>query len=40
MPSDEILLNNGAIISVSRNERQNVRNAFADFKWRKLRGNI
>lgn len=40
MPSDEILLNNGVTISVSRNEKENVRNAFADFKWRRLRGNI
>ncbi|MDY4948674.1 MAG: LytTR family DNA-binding domain-containing protein [Clostridium cadaveris] len=40
MPSDEISLSNGVTISVSRNEKETVRNAFADFKWRKLRGNI
>lgn len=40
MPNDEISLSNGVTISVSRNEKENVRKAFADFKWRKLRGNI
>lgn len=40
IPTDRLVLMDGTEIPISRNEKKNIRNMFADFKWRKLRSDI
>ncbi|MDD3339999.1 MAG: LytTR family transcriptional regulator DNA-binding domain-containing protein [Lachnospiraceae bacterium] len=40
IPSDTVKLSDGTEIPISRTERENIKNAFADYKWKKMRGRL
>ncbi|MDD3403928.1 MAG: LytTR family DNA-binding domain-containing protein [Hespellia sp.] len=40
VPSDTVKLSDGTEIPISRAERKNMKNTFADYKWKKMRGRL
>lgn len=40
MPSDKIELSDGTVIPISRNDRQKIKDRFADFKWKQMRKKL
>lgn len=36
VPSDKLTLSNGIVLSISRNQRENVKKAYTDYKWKTM----
>lgn len=36
VPTDKLILNNGIVLSISRNERENVKKAYTDYHWKTM----